>query len=87
MEDLIQQLGLPLIAVLVPLAVGAFKKIVPDIPKWLLPIMATALGPLFDLGLAAIAGTEFNGIAGALVGLAGVGVRELKDQLVKALPA
>lgn len=87
MEDLIQQIGLPLIAVLVPLVVGLFKKIVPDIPKWMLPVLAGLLGPVFDLGIAAISGAEFSGIAGALAGLAGVGLREVKDQVVKALPA
>lgn len=86
MEDLVQQIGLPLIAVLVPLVVGLFKKIVPDIPKWLLPVLAAVLGPAFDLGIAALSGAEFNGIAGVLAGLAGVGLREVKDQAIKALP-
>lgn len=87
MEDLISQVGLPIIAVLVPIVIAAFKKVIPDIPKWLLPIIATALGPLFDLGIGLLAGSEFNGVAAVLAGLAGVGLRELKDQATKALPA
>lgn len=87
MEDLIQQIGLPIIAVLVPIVIAAFKRVIPDIPKWLLPIMATALGPVFDLGIGMLSGAEFNGVAAVLAGLAGVGLRELKDQAQKALPA
>lgn len=82
---LIPQIGLPLIAVVVPLAIGAFKKLIPSIPTMFLPIIAPVLGALLDLGLAYLASIPATGLAGALAGLAGVGVREIKDQATKAL--
>lgn len=85
MEDLITQVGMPIIMVLVPLAVAAFKKAIPSIPKWALPILATALGPVFDLAIQYVAGLPSVGAMAALAGLAGVGLRELKDQAGKAL--
>lgn len=85
MEDLIQQIGLPLIAVLVPLVVGGFKKLLPNVPTVLLPILAALLGPVFELGISYVTMAEFTGVAGALMGLAGVGLREVKDQVVKSV--
>ena len=84
---LLEQIGMPLIALLVPLAVGLFKTwIWPSVPTWSLPILAGVLGPAFDAGIAWAAGTEAVGATAVLLGLAGVGLRELKDQLHKALP-
>lgn len=86
MEALLQAIGLPLIPVLVPLAVAAFKKYVwANIPKMLLPIIATALGPALEALLSLMTAHEFTGIAGVALGLAGIGVREFKDQIGKSL--
>jgi hypothetical protein len=84
---IINDIGLPLIAVIVPLIVAAFKKVVPDIPSFLLPVIAPVLGAGGGLLLAWLASVPGGGWKGAAAGLAGVGVRELVDQLKKALPA
>lgn len=81
----IQSIGMPVIAVLVPLAIAGLKKIIPSIPKFAVPIIATLIGPLFDLGISYIVGVPSTGILGAVAGLAGVGLREIKDQAQKAL--
>ena len=86
MEQLVQQIGLPIVALLVPLLVQLFKtRIVPSIPIWLIPILAMVLGPLGEFVVTKLSGTAMTGWAGALAGLAGVGVREIVDQLKKAL--
>ena len=86
MEQLISQIGIPLIAVLVPLAVAVIKTAWAGMPKWLMPIAAVVLGPVFDIVIHLVSGLEANGaLAGALAGLAGIGLRELKDQAVKAV--
>ena len=86
MESLINQIGLPIVAVLVPLIVQIFKtKLMPNIPTWLIPILALILGPLGELAVAKLSGTGWTGAAGAVAGLAGVGVRELFNQIGKAI--
>lgn len=86
MEDLINEVGLPLVvSVLVPLVVAAVKWWKPNIPKPWLPIIAALLGPVFDQAIAYVAGIEATGWQAALLGLAGIGLRELKDQIGKAL--
>jgi hypothetical protein len=84
---IVNQIGLPLIAVLVPIAVAAFKKLLPSVPSWALPLLAPVLGAAGDLLLGLLAGVPSNGAVGALAGLAGVGVREVVDQAKKALPS
>ena len=86
LAPVIEQIGMPLIALLVPLAVAFIKTAVwPSIPTWALPILAAGLGPAFDAGIAWAAGTEATGWVAVLLGLAGVGLRELKDQTHKAI--
>jgi len=87
MEDLINQIGLLVIPVLVPLAVAAFKKLWGNVPPVVLPLLAAILGPVFDLAIGAVAGVESSGVWAVLLGLAGVGLRELKDQITKAVTA
>jgi len=86
MEALVKQIGLPMVALLVPLIVALFKtKIMPSVPVWLIPILAMILGPLGEFAVAKLSGGTWTGVAGALAGLAGVGVREIVDQMKKAL--
>lgn len=85
MSQLIGQIGLPLIAVLVPLVVALFKKALPQIPKPLLPLLAAVLGVIGDLATSYLSGAPSNTIVGALVGFGGVGLRELIDQMKKAV--
>lgn len=85
METAITEVGMPLIAVLVPLIVSLIRRLIPKLPKWSLPILAAVAGPVTDQLLALIASTEAIGWQAAVLGLAGVGVREVVDQSRKAL--
>lgn len=80
----LNNLIIAMIAVLVPLAVAGIKKMMPNIPSVLIPILATLLGVLGTY-LASLSGSlTINPIWGVLLGAAGVGVREIKDQLFPA---
>ena len=85
MEDTINAIGMPLIAALVPLVVAFIRRMLPSIPKSLLPILAAVVGPVVDQLLALIPTMNAIGWQAALLGLAGVGVREVFDQSKKAL--
>lgn len=85
MEQLLAQIGNPLIAVIVPIVLYLLKKLIPALPPALLPILAAALGPAFDYAIAALAGLPASGATAVLYGLAGVGLRELQDQLRKSV--
>lgn len=69
--------------VVVPLLLAAAKKLIPKLPKASLPVAAPLLGALVDVGTHYATGTS-NPLLGALAGSAGVGLRELVDQLKKA---
>lgn len=76
-----------LIPVLVPMLVSQLKKI--DFPKWLLPVMGMVLGAATEVTTQIAGGTAIMSttpVDGGLLGLAGVGVREVFDQIKKALP-
>lgn len=67
--------------VIVPLVIAGFKMISSKIPTWILPILAPILGAL--VGVISNAALQANGnlMVAAALGLAGVGVREIIDQL------
>lgn len=68
--------------VAVPLVVSLFKLIWPKVPKATLPFLCPVLGALIDV---AASGTVGIGTAwGALLGTAGIGLREAYDQTVGA---
>jgi hypothetical protein len=76
--------------ILVPLLISGVKKLIPKLPVWSLPVMAPFLGAAFDVIMHFATGSGMNVWAAAGLGLAGVGVREIKDQLMKppaAVPA
>lgn len=76
------------VAVLVPLVVAFIKKkIWADIPSWCLPIIAMGLGALGTWIMGEASLTTLNPAYGLILGAAGVGVREIKDQLIPAQPA
>ena len=85
MEVLIGQISEPLIAILVPIIVAGIHALVARLPKWSLPIIAGALGPVVDTTLALIPTVDAVGWEATLLGLAGVGVREVVDQITKAV--
>ncbi len=71
--------------ILVPLLIVGVKKVLPSLPGWTLPIIAPVLGIVIDLVNTATTSHAGNmGIAAAL-GLAGVGLREIKDQVHTAV--
>ena len=74
-----------LIPLIVPIVVAGLKLLVPKIPVVWLPILCPVVGMAVDL-IAYFAGQQTQGTAmGALLGLAGTGVREIYDQLKKQL--
>jgi hypothetical protein len=72
---------LTLIPVLVPLIVALAKWGVPKLPTWILPILAPALGAALDYLSTLATGSAANPAVGALLGSAGVGLREVVDQV------
>lgn len=71
-----------IIAFLVPIAVWGIKKITPKIPTLLLPIGATVLGAVSNWLLTEAHVLPHTSLMlGALAGAAGVGVREITDQV------
>lgn len=67
--------------VVVPLVIAGFKLISAKIPTWVFPVLAPILGAL--VGVISNAALQANGnlYVAAALGLAGVGVREIIDQL------
>ncbi len=72
-----------LIPVAVPLLIAALKWAVQYLPPWLPPILAPVLGGLIDAATVYLAGGTYNPIVGMVLGAAGVGLRELVDQMKK----
>ena len=69
-----------IIPLLVPILVALAKMGIPKLPSWTLPIIATCLGALINY-IASLMGASVGPIMGALLGAAGVGVREIYDQV------
>lgn len=65
----------------VPLVVAGIKK---KLATWLIPILATFLGVAADFLAAYALNKPVTPMLGAIFGLAGVGLREIVDQLRKA---
>lgn len=67
--------------IVVPLIIAGFKLISAKIPTWVFPVLAPILGLL--MGAISNAALQANGniLVAAALGLAGVGVREIIDQL------
>lgn len=72
---------LKLIPLIVPLLIASLKFIIPKIPGWALPIAAPALGALVDYIAALATDNAASPVLAALLGSAGVGIRELLDQI------
>jgi uncharacterized YccA/Bax inhibitor family protein len=87
MEELINAIGMPLIVIAVPLVVAFLKSMFTKLPAMLIPIIAALLGPVGDFALQLISSYQGIGWTAALLGVAGVGVREIFDQLKKATSA
>lgn len=71
-----------LITGLVPLAISVAKIVIPKIPKSWLPIIAPLMGAFIDILLSGAFSN--NTVLAAIAGSAGVGLREIVDQMRKA---
>lgn len=74
-----------LIPIIVPMLVEQTKRL--NLPKWLLPIASVVLGGMTEVVNQAVGGSGMSvssAESGAMLGLAGVGVREVYDQLKKS---
>lgn len=71
-----------LIPFVVPVALALLKHFMGRVPAWLLPVLAPILGAGADILIFYGSGqqTGFNPVLGAMLGSAGVGVREAVDQ-------
>lgn len=69
------------VPVLSPLITAAMKWLIPKLPSWSIPMICTGLGTLSAYIAQWSAGVDLSvGVAIGL-GLAGIGVREILDQL------
>jgi glycerol uptake facilitator-like aquaporin len=78
-------LWIGLIPLVVPILISGVKLIIPKLPKMWLPIIAPVLGAVAAIALH-FAGAEGVSIwVGSLLGMAGVGMREIADQVAKTI--
>ena len=85
-QDQLSQYLTMIIPLVVPLLITGLKKFLPNVPGWALPILAPGLGALADWILQ-LSGVQTGGtIKGMLLGSAGVGLRELVDQVKQFKP-
>ena len=81
LQMLLDQSGPAIIIATIPVIIAAIKNWIFSLPKWVIPIIAAALGPVMDQAIAYVSSIEATGIAAAMFGLAAVGLRELYKQL------
>lgn len=74
-----------LIPLIVPVVIGILKLLVPRIPKVWLPILAPVLGAFAEVIINTTQGVHGPPWLGPALGAAGVGVREIADQVRKRL--
>ena len=70
-----------LITAITPLLIAGIKLLVPKIQTKLIPLIAGVIGLGLALAANYLAGIDVNWWQGVLLGIAGVGFRELYDQL------
>lgn len=73
----------PLIVALVPILVILAKQVIPARYAVFYPLIATALGPVLDYLSTYLTGLPASPGLGVLMGMAGVALREVVDQLRK----
>ncbi|MAT39262.1 MAG: hypothetical protein CL946_06635 [Ectothiorhodospiraceae bacterium] len=69
----------------VPILIYFGKQLIPILPKWLLPVLAPALGMVLTLVVDAGAGGDIGIVMGAVYGGLGTWLREMIKQLNGAL--
>jgi hypothetical protein len=75
-----------LIPVVTPLLIAAVRFGLPKVPSKFYPLLAAVIGVVLDLLASVSVGTTASPLVGFALGLAGVGLREVKDQLAKPAP-
>lgn len=75
-----------LIPVLTPLVIAAVRVGLPKVPSKYYPLLAAVIGIALDVVAHFAVGTQLAPLVGFALGLAGVGLREAKDQLAKPAP-
>lgn len=79
---------LAIVTIAVPLIVALIKtKLFPKIPSVYLPLIAVALGLVITYLMTLASLTTINPFWGMLLGAAGTGLREIKDQILPAGPS
>jgi len=73
-----------LIVVLTPLIIAGLKKLIPSVPKGVLPFLAPICGVLLEVVSHLATGSTLNPWAALALGAAGVGLREAVKQLKNA---
>lgn len=76
-----------LLAILAPIVTTGVRKVVPKIPKLLLPLTSVVVGTAGAAASDYLVGTSIGPAGGAVLGAVGVAVREIADQALKALTA
>ncbi len=74
-----------LIPLIVPVAIMLLKTFLPKLPTVALPILAPILGAGADIALHFAGVPSVGAVWGAVLGSAGVGLREIADQLKQAI--
>jgi hypothetical protein len=69
----------------VPVLVAVAKQLPTALPSWTLPILAVVLGAAIDGINQVVTGQSVGVLSGAALGAAGIGVREVVDQLSKGV--
>ncbi len=73
-----------LIPVVIPMIVSQLKRL--NMPKWLIPVMSMVLGAATEVTAQLAGGAPMTAsmpVDGGVLGLAGVGIREVFDQIRK----
>ncbi len=73
-----------IIPVLVPVVIAAIKWLLPKVPAVALPIVAPVLGAGLEIVLHFAGLADGNSVTGLILGAAGVGLREVLDQVKKS---
>lgn len=79
--DIWTALAMIIIPFVTPVIVLLGKKILPAMPPWFLPILAPGIGALLAWISTVAGGPHVNPMIALILGSAGVGFRELKDQV------
>lgn len=67
--------------IIVPLIIAGVKAVQPKIPTFVLPLIAPIFGVLIDIINSYVNNSHPSLLIAAILGLAGVGIREVVDQL------